>query len=114
MRAGGTWRQVAYHLPSSLISVGGGVAMLMAWAGCLVAAALAVSAWAAGGTWEHVPLVLLALALLVAGPWLAHGVTDLDRLAAEALLGPGRPVAFCRCRRVYLGRTLTSRSGTRP
>jgi signal transduction histidine kinase len=87
-RAPSTWRQLAYHVLSPLISLIGFVAVILAWSACLVSAVLAVQVWAVGGTWQAVPLMLLTLALFVAGPWLARGVTGLDVMAAEALLGP--------------------------
>ncbi|MEV5411942.1 histidine kinase [Thermopolyspora sp. NPDC052614] len=87
-RAGSTWRQIAYHVLSPLISLIGFLAVILAWAACLASAALAIQVWAVGGTWQSAPLMLLTLALFVAGPWLARGVTGLDLMAAEALLGP--------------------------
>jgi Signal transduction histidine kinase len=89
-RAGSTWRQVLYHLLSPLISVVGLAGVILAWAACLVSALLAVQVWAVGDTWQGVPFMLLTLALFIAGPWLARGITDLDIMAAEALLRPGR------------------------
>jgi signal transduction histidine kinase len=87
-RTRSTWRQIGYHLLSSLIS---GIGVVGVWAGSLVTAALAVRHWVVEGTWASATfslLVLLSLALFVVGPWVARGVTTLDVIAAEALLGP--------------------------
>ncbi|GAA3800242.1 sensor histidine kinase [Sphaerisporangium flaviroseum] len=88
VRSRSTWRQLAYHLLAPLISVIGFLGVVLAWSGGLVAAAFAVRLWAVGGTWRSAPLALLALALFVAGPWLAQATATLDLIAAEALLGP--------------------------
>lgn len=103
--SGSTWRQVGYHLIAPLISLAGFAAMAVAWVACLVSGAFAVQVWAVDGTWRSVPFLLLTLALSVVGPWLARGVADLDRMAAEALLGPGRNGAPARraVRRGFVG-----------
>ena len=90
MRADSTWRQLTYHLLSPLISLVGFVAVILAWAACLVAAWFAVESWVSGEERLSVPLLAITLGLLVTAPWLARGVTDLDLLAARALLGPSR------------------------
>ena len=90
-RTRSTWRQIGYHLLSSLISGIGFVVVVGAWSGSLVAAALAVRRWTLEGAWTSATfalLVLLSLVLFVAGPWVVSGVTALDVIAAEALLGP--------------------------
>jgi signal transduction histidine kinase len=90
-RTRSTWRQIGYHLLSSLISGIGFVVVVGAWSGSLVAAALAVRRWTLEGAWTSATfalLVLLSLVLFVAGPWVVSGVTALDVIAAEAMLGP--------------------------
>ncbi|GAA4221771.1 signal transduction histidine kinase [Streptosporangium album] len=87
-RARSTWRQLAYHLLAPLINVIGGVMVIGAWAGGLVAAEFAVRGWVLAEGWMITVFTLLASALLIAGPWVARGVTALDVIAAEALLGP--------------------------
>jgi signal transduction histidine kinase len=90
-RTRSTWRQIGYHLLSLPISGIGVVGVVGVWSGSLVTAALAVRHWVMEGTWASTTvalLVLLSLALFVVGPWVARGVTTLDVIAAEALLGP--------------------------
>jgi signal transduction histidine kinase len=90
-RTRSTWRQIGYHLLSSLISGVGVVGVVGVWSGSLVTAALAVRQWTREGTWVNATfalLILFSLALFVVGPWVARGVTTLDVIAAEALLGP--------------------------
>jgi signal transduction histidine kinase len=88
VRSRSTWRQVAYHLLSPLISVVGCLAVVGAWSGSLLTAELAVRAVGVLEPPGVAALALAAVALFVAGPWLARGVTALDVIAAEALLGP--------------------------
>ncbi len=89
-RSGSTWRQLAYHLLAPLIGLVGFLGVVAAWSACLVTAAMAVHMWRIGGGWQALSLALCALALLVAVPWVARGITALDVIAAEALLGPSR------------------------
>ncbi|MFC8190998.1 sensor histidine kinase [Cellulomonas sp. NPDC057328] len=87
--APGTWRQIAYHglaLPLGALGAGAVAASWLAWVA--VAAALASGgarppALAAGWT-------ALAVAALLAAPWVARGVARVDTAAARALLGPSR------------------------
>ncbi|GII67438.1 histidine kinase [Sphaerisporangium krabiense] len=87
-RSASLWRQAAYHLVSPLISVIGCAGVIVTWSGALVTGALAAQFWVLGGGWRGLPFALLCAALLVAGPWLAQGVSSLDVIAGEALLGP--------------------------
>ncbi|RCG20182.1 sensor histidine kinase [Sphaerisporangium album] len=87
-RSATLWRQVAYHLLSPLISGVGFAGVIATWSGGLVMGAVAVHFWGLGDRWLAALFTLVAGALAVAGPWLAQGVTSLDVIAAEALLGP--------------------------
>ncbi|GII32589.1 sensor histidine kinase [Planotetraspora mira] len=88
MRSRSVWRQVAYHVVAPVISVAGFVAVIVAWSACLVAAGLALRLWLVGSGWTGSLLALLAFAVFVVVPWVVQGVTSLDVVAAEALLGP--------------------------
>jgi signal transduction histidine kinase len=86
-----TWRQLAYHLLSPLISGIGCAAVIGAWAGTLVAVGVAIRIPAEADLPVAAILGLCALAgaaLLIAGPWVARGAAMLDVMAAEVLLGP--------------------------
>jgi signal transduction histidine kinase len=87
-RARRTWRQLGYHLLSPLISVIGCLAVVGAWSGSVLAAELSIRALGVLRPPAVAGLALAAVALFVAGPWLARGVTALDVIAADALLGP--------------------------
>ncbi|MEV7005656.1 sensor histidine kinase [Streptosporangium sp. NPDC051022] len=87
-RTGNTWRQLAYHLLAPLIGLVGFLGVVTAWAACLVAIGAAVHLWRVGGAWYAALPAGVALALLVAVPWVTRGITALDVIAAEALLGP--------------------------
>ncbi|GII58722.1 histidine kinase [Planotetraspora thailandica] len=88
-RSKAVWRQVAYHVIAPVIGVAGFFAVVVAWAACLVAGVLAVRTWAEGASgWPGLLLVLLAFGLFVVVPWVVQGVTTLDVMVAEALLGP--------------------------
>ncbi|MER7207126.1 MULTISPECIES: sensor histidine kinase [Streptosporangium] len=89
-RDGGTWRQLGYHLLAPLIGLVGFLGVVCGWAACLVALPTTVQIWRAGGEWYMMPPVVIALALFVTVPWVARGITALDLIAAEALLGPSR------------------------
>ncbi|GAA2850518.1 sensor histidine kinase [Streptosporangium fragile] len=87
-RTWSAWRRLAYHLLAPLTSGIGAVAVVGVWAGGLVTGVFAVRSWILEETVESVAFVLVSGSLLVAGPWLARGLTLLDAIAAEALLGP--------------------------
>ncbi|MEU9883901.1 histidine kinase [Sphaerisporangium sp. NPDC051011] len=87
-RSATLWRQVAYHLLSPLISGVGFAGVIATWSGALVTGGVAAHFWGLGDRWPGVLFTVLSGALVVAGPWLAQGVTALDVIAAEALLGP--------------------------
>jgi signal transduction histidine kinase len=73
-----TWRLVGYHALAPFLLIGGGLAVAISWAGTV----LAVGA-GAGAT-----VIVTAVGLVVAAPWVARGVTRLDVVAARTLLGP--------------------------
>ncbi|WP_204043847.1 sensor histidine kinase [Acrocarpospora phusangensis] len=90
-RVASTWRQLGYHLVAPLIAGIGSLLVIMAWSGALVAIAFAVQMWVEDGTtWPGTLATLVAMGLLVTGPWVARGVTALDEYAAAALLGPSQ------------------------
>jgi signal transduction histidine kinase len=86
-----TWRQLGYHL----LAMAGGTAAGGLVAACWLAPVLAVAALAAlwdGGRRPGLGLgvVVLAVAMLLAAPWLAGWVARADERAGRALLGPSR------------------------
>ncbi|GAA3137638.1 sensor histidine kinase [Streptosporangium carneum] len=89
-RTGSTWRQLAYHLLAPLIGLVAFLGVVVAWSACLVGIAVSVHLWRVGGRWGVVVSAACTLALLVVVPWVARGITALDVIAAEALLGPSR------------------------
>ncbi|MER7131532.1 sensor histidine kinase [Streptosporangium saharense] len=89
-RDGGTWRQIAYHLLAPLIGAVGFLGVVCGWAACLLAIPVTVRIWQVGGEAHALLPAGAALVLFVTVPWVARGVTALDVIAAEALLGPSR------------------------
>ncbi|WP_214107195.1 sensor histidine kinase [Acrocarpospora catenulata] len=88
-RVASTWRQLGYHLLAPLIAGVGSLLVVLAWSGALVALAVAVRIWIEDGTtWPGTLATLVAMGLLITGPWVARGVTALDTYAATVLLGP--------------------------
>ncbi|MEU7984027.1 sensor domain-containing protein [Streptosporangium canum] len=87
-RTRSTWRQLAYHLLSPVINVIGFLMVIGVWAGSLIAVEFVIQGWILEEYTIIAVAALLAVVLLVAGPWVARGVTALDVIAAEALLGP--------------------------
>jgi signal transduction histidine kinase len=88
-RSSATWRQFGYHLLAPVIGAVGGGAVVLCWS----AAGLVLVF--TGGVWR-LGLIVPALALLPAAPWVARGVTRVDRALARTLLGPGRSEALAR------------------
>jgi hypothetical protein len=77
-RTRSVWRQLAYHLLSPVINVIGFLMVIGVWAGSLIAVEFAVQGWILE---EYMIIAIsapLATVLLVAGPWVALGVTALD------------------------------------
>jgi signal transduction histidine kinase len=94
--AAGIWRQLAYHFLALTLGVVGGVVVASCWS----AVVLGCGYLAAGGRWPGpaagIGLTGLALALLLAAPWVARAVARVDEAAARALLGPSRADGLAR------------------
>jgi signal transduction histidine kinase len=91
-RSPATWRQLAYHLLALVIGGAGGALVAICWLALPLALGFAGSLWSDGGWGPGTALAatVLAVAVLLAAPWVARGVTHADEVAARALLGPGR------------------------
>ncbi|BEL04156.1 hypothetical protein Q0Z83_023470 [Actinoplanes sichuanensis] len=94
-RAAATWRQAAYHVLALVIGVAGAALTLAFWsAGIGLGAVLPLQALGllSDEAWWPVtaPTAVLAVAALLAAPWVARGVARIDTSAARALLGPSR------------------------
>jgi signal transduction histidine kinase len=91
-RSSATWRQLAYHLLALVIGGVGGALVAICWLALPLALGFAASLWSDGGWGPGTALAatVLAVAVLLAAPWVARGVTHADEVAARALLGPGR------------------------
>jgi signal transduction histidine kinase len=91
-RSPATWRQLAYHLLALVIGGAGGALVAICWLALPLGLGFAGSLWSDGGWGPSAALVatVLAVAVLLAAPWVARGVTHADEVAARALLGPGR------------------------
>jgi len=91
-RSPATWRQLAYHLLALVIGGAGGALVAICWLALPLALGFAGSLWSDGGWGPGAALAatVLAVAVLLAAPWVARGVTHADEVAARALLGPGR------------------------
>jgi signal transduction histidine kinase len=87
-----TWRQLGYHLLAMVGGTAGGVLVVACWSAPLLAATYLAGLWGEGrpGIVPGLGVALLALALLLAVPWVARGVARADEPAARALLGPSR------------------------
>jgi len=89
-RAPATWRQLSYHLMALVIGGVGGALVAMCWLAGALALAYAGELWSWRPAGIGLVVILLALAMLPAAPWLALGVSRVDEVAARALLGPSR------------------------
>ena len=99
-RSAGSWRQVAYHCLSGLLSPAAVVAIAGAWTLGALLTTSAVYAWALPahalfGLTPHEPvtvvlLTVLGLVLLFAAPWVAELAAALDLAAVRALLSRSR------------------------
>ena len=83
-----TWRQLAYHLLSLVTGIAGAVLVVAA-----LAPALAAVVMVARGD-SGLGMIVLALAGVLAAPWVARGVAFADEQAGRALLGPSRTEAL--------------------
>ena len=98
LRSVATWRQLGYHLLAGPLVALAAVGLLAGWTAGLVWATVLGWAWAlpAGsraavwqGSWD-IWLTVAGVVLLLAMPWAAALVVQLDKRAAAALLGPSR------------------------
>ena len=87
-----TWRQLGYHALALVGGTAGGALVAACWSAPVLA-----GAWLAtvgGGTRPGVGVGLgvavLAVAMLLAAPWVAGAVARADEVAGRALLGPSR------------------------
>ena len=90
-----TLRQVAYHVLALFLGVVGAAVTATFWLvgiGMGVVLPLELVGWWNGSLLPstNVALGVLALAVLLAAPWVARGVAHIDTAAARALLGPSR------------------------
>jgi signal transduction histidine kinase len=89
-RAASTWRQLAYHLVALVVVVAGGALAALCWL-ALPLTPLAIGRWGgAGRPATALWVVPLAIVMLLAAPWVARGVAQLDGRSGRALLGPSR------------------------
>jgi signal transduction histidine kinase len=90
-RSPATWRQLAYHLLALVIGGAGGALVAICWLALPLALGFAGSLWSGGwGSFAALAATVLAVAMLLAVPWVARGVARVDEVSARALLGPGR------------------------
>jgi hypothetical protein len=95
------WRARVYFAAKLPLAVAGLIVAAGCWCGGLFCLTCPTWWWLARGdllATFHVtsiatsfPPVPLGAALLLAGPWLLHGITDADRWLICGLLGPGSP-----------------------
>ncbi len=96
-----TWRQVVYHLLALVIGTVGFVVVTVVWSfGAALAAVLTYAhrlpdehgllGWNLRSPGMLTGLTILGVAVLLAAPWLAGSLADIDASAARALLGPSR------------------------
>ena len=89
-RSPAPWRQLSYHLVAPVIGGVGGALVAISWLAGALALAYAGELWSWRPAGIGLVVILLALAMLPAAPWLALGVSRVDEVAARALLGPSR------------------------
>ena len=87
-----TWRQLGYHALALVGGTAGGALVAACWS-----APVLVGAWLAGvgggqrpGVGVGLGVAVLAVAMLLAAPWVAGAVARADEVAGRALLGPSR------------------------
>jgi signal transduction histidine kinase len=94
-RAASTWRQIAYHVLALFTGAAGAALTAAFWTVGLGLGVLlplrVLGLWADDGWWPvTAPAGALAVAALLAAPWVARGVARTDTALARALLGPSR------------------------
>jgi signal transduction histidine kinase len=87
-----TWRQLGYHALALVGGTAGGALVAACWSAPVLA-----GAWLAGvgggarpGVGVGLGVAVLAVAILLAAPWVAGAVARADEVAGRALLGPSR------------------------
>jgi signal transduction histidine kinase len=87
-----TWRQLGYHALALVGGTAGGALVAACWSAPVLA-----GAWLAGvgggqrpGVGVGLGVAVLAVAMLLAAPWVAGAVARADEVAGRALLGPSR------------------------
>ncbi|WP_435869605.1 histidine kinase [Actinoplanes xinjiangensis] len=95
VRAASTWRQIAYHMLALFIGVAGGALTAAFWTvgiGLGLVVPMRLLGLSADEGWlpATAPAGVLAVAALLAAPWVARGVARTDTAVARALLGPSR------------------------
>jgi signal transduction histidine kinase len=86
-----TWRQFGYHLLAMVGGTAAGALVAACWLAPVLAAAALAALWDDGRRpGLGLGVVALAVAMLLAAPWLASWVARADETAGRALLGPSR------------------------
>jgi signal transduction histidine kinase len=88
-----TWRQLGYHLLAAVGGTAGGALVAACWTAPVLAVAYLAGVGDDGrrpGIGLGLAVVVLAVAMLLAAPWVAGWVARADEAAARALLGPSR------------------------
>jgi signal transduction histidine kinase len=88
-----TWRQLGYHLLAATGGTAAGALVAACWAAPVLAVAYLAGVWEVGrgpGIALGLGVLALAVAMLLAAPWVAGWVARADVAAARALLGPSR------------------------
>jgi signal transduction histidine kinase len=96
-RAPATWRQLGYHLLALALGGVGGALVAVCWSAVVLA--LGYADYLRSDDWRPgagLGVAVLALALLLAAPWVARGVARLDEVAARTLLGPSHSEELAR------------------
>ncbi|MFF5261093.1 histidine kinase [Actinomadura viridis] len=91
-RTEGYWRVLAYHLLAGPVIAFGAMAVIVAWAAGVALAGIGAYAWALPSltAFRVAAFSVGGVALLMAAPWLAMTVRNMDARAVVALLGPDR------------------------
>ncbi len=90
-RSAATWRQLGYHLVALAVGGVGAALVVVCWSAVPVALAYTAGLGSGGPRpGSGLALTAVALAMLLAAPWVARGVARVDEVAARALLGPSR------------------------
>jgi signal transduction histidine kinase len=104
LRSGTTWRQIAYHLLALPFGLFGFLVVTAAWSAGLAGASAVIYGWTLPSNgirgWNMrspltiAVLTIAGLLLLVAAPYIARTLAELDVAVARALLGPSRAAAL--------------------